>query len=293
AGGSKELKVNGKRVETIAYIYCVGSRQKPGNGEKANTYCSRYCCNATMHLAIKIAEKYPGIKQYHFYRDIRTYGKNELMYEEACKKGSVFIKYSEDEPPKVRKDKCKIIVETKDLLTDGLEIEVPADLVVLVTGMEPNSISELNEVLKLPIGRDGFFQEVHPKLRPVETTLAGMFIAGTAQGPKDIKETVASALAAAAKAASIALKKSLELEPFIAYVEPEKCNLSKNCIAECPFGAISIKSYETVGERAWVNPALCKGCGACVAVCPTEAIQIQGLTNRQIEEMIKTAGREV
>ncbi|MGB9725257.1 MAG: CoB--CoM heterodisulfide reductase iron-sulfur subunit A family protein [Fervidicoccaceae archaeon] len=293
AGGSKELKVNGKRVETIAYIYCVGSRQKPGNGEKANTYCSRYCCNATMHLAIKIAEKYPGIKQYHFYRDIRTYGKNELMYEEACKKGSVFIKYSEDEPPKVRKDKCKIIVETKDLLTDGLEIEVPADLVVLVTGMEPNSISELNEVLKLPMGRDGFFQEVHPKLRPVETTLAGMFIAGTAQGPKDIKETVASALAAAAKAASIALKKSLELEPFIAYVEPEKCNLSKNCIAECPFGAISIKSYETVGERAWVNPALCKGCGACVAVCPTEAIQIQGLTNRQIEEMIKTAGREV
>jgi heterodisulfide reductase subunit A len=277
----------------MAFIYCVGSRQKPAGEGKANTYCSRYCCNATMYTSLRILEKYPGIRLYHLYRDIRTYGKNELMYEEASRKGVVFIKYSEDEPPQVFKENGQLLVKVKDLLTEGIEVEIPVDLVVLVTGMEPMPNEKLNNILKLPIGRDGFYQEVHPKLRPVETTLAGFFIAGTAQGPKDIRETMASASAAAAKAAGIVLKKQLELEPFVAKVDPDKCNLSKNCIAECPYGAISIKEYEGKGEKAWVNPALCKGCGACVAVCPTGAIEIQGLTNEQVEDMIKAAAREV
>ncbi len=288
-----KLIVNGKEVRSLAFIYCVGSRQKPSSNGKANTYCSRYCCNATMYTALKLFERYPGITQYHIYRDIRTYGRYELMYEEASRKGAIFIKYSEDEPPQVLKENGKLIVKVKDLLTHREELEIPVDLVVLVVGMEPSENERLNELLKLPIGRDGFYQEVHPKLRPVETTLAGFLIAGTAQGPKDSREAMLSASAAAAKAASTVLRGVIELEPFVAFVDPAKCNLSKSCIAECPFGAITTKNYEGYGEKAWVNPVLCKGCGACVAVCPTGAIQIRGLTNKQVEDMIKAAAKEV
>ncbi len=288
------LVINGKEVKDLAFIYCVGSRQKPkGNNDKINTYCSRYCCNATMFTAIKLFERYRGIRQYHVYRDIRTYGKNELMYEKACKMGAVFVKYDENDPPKVYRNNNKLIVKVKDLLTEREELEIPVDLVVLVTGMEPNDNEKLNEILKLPTGRGGFYQEVHPKLRPVETTLAGFLIAGTAQGPKDSRESLLSASAAAAKAAGTVLKGFIELEPFVAFVDPEKCELSKTCIAECPYGAISVKNYEGFGKKAWVNPALCKGCGSCVAVCPVGAIQIRGLTNKQIEDMIKTSAKEV
>jgi heterodisulfide reductase subunit A len=287
------LVLNGRKIGTITFIYCVGSRALPGEG---HTYCSRYCCNATIYTALRIAEKYPKVKMYHLYRDIRTYGKHELLYEKASGKGMVFIKYgdsgSKEDAPKVLKDaNGNTIVKTKDLLTDNIEVEIPSDLVVLVVGMEPNENKDLNQILKLPIGPDGFYQEVHPKLKPVETTLAGFFIAGTAQGPKDTSESVSSALAAAAKAAGVTIRESLELEPFVAKVDPEKCNLSKMCISECPYGAISIKKYDKFGEKAWVNPALCKGCGACVAVCPTEAIQLQGLTNDQIIDMIKAGAR--
>lgn len=288
SNGNGKLLVNGKEVKSIAFIYCVGSRMKEGR-----TYCSRYCCNATMHAALVVASKFPGVKQYHFYRDIRTYGKNELMYEKASRSGAVFIKFPEDEPPRVIVENGGLIVRSKDLLTEGVTVDVPVDLVVLVTGMVPNENKELNEVLKLPVGNDGFYQEVHPKLRPVETTLAGFLIAGTAQGPKDIRETLASASAAAAKAGGIVLKGTLELEPFKAFVDPEKCNLSRECIAECPYMAITTKNYEGIGERAWVNPAICKGCGACVAVCPNNAIQIKGLTNEQIVDMIRAAAKEV
>ena len=287
-----ELKLGDKAVRTVVFIYCVGSREIPTGEEKVNSYCSRYCCNAVMNLSVRILDKFNGLKLYHLFRDIRTYGKHELMYEEACKRGVVFIKYDENQPPEVLTSDGKAVVKVKDLLTEGEELEIPSDLVVLVTGMEPAPNEKLNEILKLPIGRDGFYQEVHPKLRPVETTLAGMFIAGACQGPKDIRESVLSASAAAAKAAASVLSGRIELEPFVAFVDPERCNLSRRCIDECPYGAIQIKRYENLGEKAWVNEALCKGCGACVAVCPSGAINIRGLTNTQVEEMIKAAGRE-
>ncbi len=281
---------NGREIRTVVFIYCVGSRQPPGEG---NTYCSRYCCNATMHTTLSLLEKHPKTRVYHLYRDIRTYGKNELMYENASRKGVVFIKYSDSydkEYPKITlRDDGKIVVRTRDLLTEGELIDIPADMVVLVTGMEPQDNNELNNILKIPIGNDGFYQEIHPKLRPVETTIAGYFIAGACQGPKDISETLASSSAAAAKAAGIALRKELELEPFIAKVNEEKCNATGNCIRECPYSAITLRQTSN-GPKAWVNPAVCKGCGACVAVCPTEAIQLQGLTNKQIVDMIKAGG---
>ena len=284
-----------KDVKNIAFIYCVGSRQKKTGEEEVNEYCSRYCCKAAMYASLNLLKKYGDVKLYHFYRDIRTYGREELLYEDASKRGVVFIKYDEDNPPKVYKEGDRLIVKSKDLLTPiDEEIEVPVDMVVLVTGMVPrNGNEELHKVLKLSASRDRFLLEVHPKLKPVETAIAGTFLAGACQGPKDSLETLVSASAAASKAAAITMVNILELEPFVAYVDPVKCDLSKRCIDECEYGAIEIKEYPDIGEKAWVNEAKCKGCGACVAVCPTEAIQLKGLSNKQIRTMIKAMGKEV
>lgn len=288
-----KLLFNGKEIKDIAFIYCVGSRQVPTGEGKVNEYCSRYCCNSAIYTSIQLIEKFSNLRIYHIYRDIRTYGKNELYYEEAGKKGLVFLRFTEFDPPTVVEEDGKLIVSVKDVLTRGETIEIPVDLVVLVTGMVPRQNKELESILKLPIGRDGFYQEVHPKLRPVETSLYGILIAGCCQGPKDIKETVSSASAAAAKAAPLLVKGYIELEPFVAYVDPDKCNLSKKCIEECPYGAIEIREYEGKGEKAWVNEALCRGCGACVAVCPNEAINLKGLSLTQIRSMIKAMAGEV
>ena len=288
-----QFRYNGRTIRNVVFIYCVGSRQLFTGEEPVNEYCSRYCCNATMYISLKLLERYDDLNIYHVYRDIRTYGKNELLYEVASNSGIVFIRYDVNDPPKISAGANQLVVKVKDVLTGGEELEIPADLVVLVTGLVPRDNPKLNELFKLPIGKDGFYQEAHPKLRPVETNIGGLFITGCAQAPRDIGESVVSAEAAAAKAATIVLKKEIELEPFVAEVDPFKCELSKRCMEECPYGAIEIREYEGVGERAWVNEAKCKGCGACVAVCPTEAIQIRGLSNDQIKEMIRAAGKEV
>jgi len=159
--------------------------------------------------------------------------------------------------------------------------------------MVPRKTPELDELLRISRGRDRFYVEVHPKLRPVETAIGGIFIAGACQAPRDICETLSSASAAASKAATVTLRDVIELEPFKAEVDPNICDLSKKCIEICPYEAIEIKNYEGIGEKAWVNKAKCMGCGACVAVCPTEAIQLNGLTNEQIRAMIEAAGKEV
>jgi len=286
-----ELIFNGKVIKSIAFIYCVGSRQIVSGNGKTNEYCSRYCCNATIFRASEIHKKYPEIKTFHFYRDIRTYGSNELLYLRLGQNHAVFIKYPDDEPPKVYKEDGKIIVEAKDVIQGGNIVKIPVDLVVLVVGMEPNDIQHLRDVLKISAGKGGFLQEAHPKLRPVETLKSGIYIAGTAQAPRTISETLASASAAAAKVASMLIRGEIELEPRVAQVNPELCNLSKKCVEVCPTGAISFKEYDEYGLRAWVNEAMCMGCGACTAVCPTEAIQLRTLKTFQIKRMIEAAAK--
>ncbi len=289
----KEFSINGRRIKDIAFIYCVGSRQKKTDEEEVNEYCSRYCCNAAMHITLSMLNRYEGLRFYHLFRDIRTYGKYERLYENACKNGVIAIKYSEDEPPQVSMNGNRLTVNVKDILTFGENLELSVDAVVLVTGMVPRKNSELVNVLKVPVGKDRFYLEVHPKLRPVETVISGIYIGGTCQGPKDIRETLLSADAAASKASTITLINKIELEPFVAEVNPNICELSKLCISACPYEAIEIRNYEGIGERAWVNKAKCKGCGACVGVCPTEAIQLNGLTNEQIRGMIEALGKKV
>ena len=292
----KTLEYGGKEVRDVAFIYCVGSRQGGADGapategqgtrRKANQYCSRFCCNAAIGASLVLKKKFGGLTTYHLFRDMRTYGKNELMYEEAGRGGALFIRFDDDNPPVVTRKggRCSVVVKCSRI--ENQPIEVTADLVVLVTGMVPRLNEDLNVLLSLPIGSDGFYREIHQKLRPVETNLTGLLIAGTAQGPKNIRETLSSASAAAAKAAPFALKKELELEPFVAFVNPDQCDLNQDCVKECPYEAIEVRE-----GKAWVNTAKCKGCGACVAVCPTEAIQLKGFTNAQARAMIEAMAR--
>ena len=287
------LNYKGKKVKNIAYIYCVGSRQEASeNRPKPNKYCSRFCCNAAVHSAVSAGKIDSNINQYHLYRDMRTYGKNELLYEEAGKQGSVFIKYEPHEPPEVKTVDGTLLVSVRDRLVGGEEIEIGVDLVVLVTGMAPRKNEELVDVLKLPLGQDGFFNEIHPKLRPVETVIDGVFIAGTSQGPKTLAESVASSMAASSKSAALLMKGYVDLEPLIAVIDPEKCAWCDECTRACPYGAIEKDTYENK-DVAKIIPSLCKGGGACVPVCPNGAIDVKGYTDKQVTTMIDSLIKEV
>lgn len=273
-----KLEYNGREIKDIAFIYCVGSRNEE------HEYCSRYCCVATLNAAIGALEKFGDLRIYHIYRDIRAYGKYESYYEQAGTEGMLFIKYDPENPPVVEKSGTKLVVKVKDALTGGEELEVPVDLVVLSVGMEPE-MSDIFTMLRVPFSRDGFLQEVHPKLRPVETAIGGVLVAGTCQGPKDTVETTASASAAVAKADTYLVKGYAELEPFIAEIDPEKCDGCGECVDECPASAIRIENGKAV-----IKEALCKGCGACGAVCPTEAINLRGYYYDQLRRSIEAAG---
>jgi len=179
----------------------------------------------------------------------------------------------------------RLTVTTRDLLTGGEELTIPADLVVLVTGMVPRENDELVKVLKLPVGNDGFFNEIHPKLRPVETVVDGVFICGACQSPKNSAEAVTSGLAAVTQSAAMLKRGFAELDPLIAVVDAEKCEWCGACLAACPYEAP--RQVEVDGKAvAFIDKATCKGCGGCVPVCPTDAIDLQGYTDAQIRAMI-------
>ncbi len=286
-GTRGSLTYHGKPVHTIAYVYCVGSRQPGGN-----EYCSRFCCAATVHASLEVAALDKTVHQYHLYRDIRTYGKYELLYTESRKKGSVYMKFPDDTPPAVARDGAgRLTVTTRDTLTGGEELTIPADLVVLVTGMVPRQNDELMNVLKLPVGRDGFFNEIHPKLRPVETVVDGVLIAGACQGPKNSAESVASGLAAVTQSAAILKKGVAELDPLVAAVDADACTWCGKCLEACPYAAVEQITVDG-REVAAISATTCKGCGGCVPVCPEDAIDLRGYTDAQIRAMIDSLVEE-
>jgi heterodisulfide reductase subunit A len=294
------LEVQGRPVRDVALIHCVGSRQVDGIHEpqpdgRVNNYCSRVCCTATLQAANEIRDRFLQVNVYEFYQDIRAYGRgHEDYYEGASKKGVLFFRFTSDSPPVVEKagrtSSRPLKVRVKDTLTFGEDIETPVDLVVLSVGMMPNDISDLVDIFKLPVGTDRFLQEVHPKLRPVEMAVNGLLLAGTSQGPRDITESCASAAAAASKAAIALGKGYVELEPFVAQVDPTKCDGCGLCLPECSYeGALTMTEIEVDGQveqKALVNPALCMGCGACAAVCPHRAINVSGWTLDQFDSMV-------
>jgi heterodisulfide reductase subunit A len=289
-GGGERLLRDGREVRKVAFIYCVGSRQNAGQ-ENANRWCSRACCSAATHLAVLARKKFPKIQSYHFYRDMRTYGKFESLYEEAGKTGSIFLRFHEEHPPRVSREGDSLLVAVQDLSTGGDEVAVETDLVVLVTGMTARPNDELTRVLKLPIGTDRFYNEIHPKLRPVETVIDGVYIAGSCQGPKNAGESVVSSLAAVAKAAALLVKGYVDLQPFVAYVKADVCAWCGKCADACPYSAIEKIPYGDK-EVAQVVDVLCKGCGACLPACPLDATQLKGYSDEQIEAMIDVLARE-
>jgi heterodisulfide reductase subunit A len=181
-------------------------------------------------------------------------------------------------------------VQVKDYLTYGEEIEIPVDLVVLAVGMMPRQIDNLVNMLKVSRGSDRFLLEAHPKLRPVEMAVRGLVLAGTAQGPMNIQESLAAASAAAAKVASLLGQGRVDLPPFVARVDPAKCNGAGACVTAClEEGAIALQPFHENGvqvHRAVVTPANCTGCGACVGVCPNRAIDVQAWTLAQYDAMV-------
>ncbi len=277
----EELVYKDRKVKNIAYIYCVGSRQTEGE----NKYCSRYCCTAAIHTAVLAKKKYPEVQNYHFTRGIRTYGKQEIVYQESLNNGDLFMQSFEDAPPVVKQEGKDSFVTIKDVLTEDMEITVNADLVVLVTGMVPRKDNSIAGLLKVPIGRDKFFNEIHPKLRPVETVIDGIHIAGVCQGPKNITESINSALSAASKVNSLISQEEIELEPTLAKIHKHLCEWCDKCAEACPYDAIIKTEYngKTVAE---VNEPSCKGCGICLPVCPVNAIELTGYTDKEMESMI-------
>jgi len=295
--GTGPLEYEGSPVRSVAFIHCVGSRQvegvnKPQADGKINEYCSRVCCTATLQAMGDLREKRPDVAVYDFYQDIRAYGRgHEDYYERASKSGVIFVRYDGAAPPTVTrasaKDGAAALVRCVDGLTWQEEVEAAVDLVVLAVGMTPADAATLIESLKLPVGADRFLLEVHPKLRPVELAVNGVLIAGASQGPKDVTETTASASAAAVKATALLSRGYVDLDPFVAHVDAERCKGHGLCVEECPYtGAIAMTDYPDGARRAVVNPALCAGCGACVAVCPERAIDLAGWTLDQYDAMV-------
>jgi heterodisulfide reductase subunit A len=275
------LVYKGKEIRNIAYIYCVGSRQPEGE----NKYCSRYCCTTAIYASIQVKKKFLCINNYHFTRGIRTYGKQELLYSESLKAGDIYLQSYEEEPPVVLAENGKTMVKINDILTGKKEIAVEADLVVLVTGMVPRAKNNVATLFKLPKGRDSFFNEIHMKLRPVETVIDGITICGACQGPKNIMESANSALSAATKSYSYISRGELSIEPIIAKIDREKCTWCGLCAETCPYNAIKI-AKDGEKEIAVINDPVCKGCGMCLPVCPADAIELNAYTNMEMENMI-------
>lgn len=299
-GETKPLIWNDRAVRDVVVIHCVGSRQidgvhEPGEDGQVNDYCSRICCTATLQAVNELKDSHPGLNIYDLYEDIRTYGRgHEDYYNGAADRFVRFLRFHGEEQPEVvmapKGDPHPILVRVKDYLTWGEKLEIPADLVVLAVGMMPRKIDDLIRMLKISPGNDRFLAEVHPKLRPVETAVPGVILAGTAQGPMNIQESCAAASAAASKVSVLLSQGKVELEPFVARVDLAKCDGTGACVEVCCYeDAINLTDVKVEGQtvrRAVVTPANCSGCGACVSACPNRAIDVQGWTLDQFEAMV-------
>ncbi|MDE6591796.1 MAG: CoB--CoM heterodisulfide reductase iron-sulfur subunit A family protein [Oscillospiraceae bacterium] len=278
---------DGKHPHTIVFVQCVGSRDTSGCGKE---YCSKICCMYTAKHAMLTREKYPDTDVYVFYIDVRTPGKLfDEFYRRAVEQYGVH--YIKGMVGKVapRAD-GKLLVQASDLIANE-QLHIEADMVVLAAAIEPDkSARSIATMLTASMDTNDFFTEAHPKLRPVESPTAGVFLSGVCQGPKDIPETVSQASAAAAKVIGLLSKDKLTCNPCVAHSDELMCNGCSACEKVCPYGAITYSDKEfrqpdrTVAIRrvASVNEAVCQGCGACTVACPSGAMDLKGFSNKQI-----------
>jgi heterodisulfide reductase subunit A len=278
AGGPTDGEIvtaEGKKPERVAIIHCVGSRD-----EHAHPYCSRICCMYSLKQAHQVREK-TGAEVYDFYMDMRAFGKAyEEFYERVQEEGITFIRGRGAEVEVLPDGQLRVKGEDADL---GRLVAADVDLVILATAIEPQPDAERVAAL-FGLGRtpDGWFAEAHPKLRPVETSTAGVFLAGACQGPRDVPDTVAHAGAAALEAVRLFNQGEVTISPTVAVVEAAACVGCGECIPVCPYTAI----FRNGDKKAEINAALCQGCGTCVATCPAGAITALHFTDEEIVAQI-------
>ena len=277
-----------KHPHTIVFVQCVGSRCS-ACAEKGKEYCSKICCMYTAKHAMLTRDKYPDTEVYVFYIDVRTPGKNfDEFYRRAVEEYGV--KYIKGMVGKVVPEGDKLKVQASDLLSNK-QLHIDADLVVLAAAIEPDkSARSLATMLTASMDTNDFFTEAHPKLKPVESPTAGVFLSGVCQGPKDIPETVSQASAAAVKVVGLLAKDKLVGNPCVAHSNELMCNGCSSCERVCPYGAITYSDKEfrmpdrttKIRRVAVVNPAICQGCGACTVACPSGAMDLNGFSSAQI-----------
>jgi heterodisulfide reductase subunit A len=279
SGGKIIRPSDGKTPKRIVFVQCVGSRN-----EKTNPYCSRVCCMYATKQAVLIREKIPDASIIIFYIDLRAFGKGyEEFYKRAQMEGVRYVKGTVAEIFEDPKSK-NLILRAEDALLGAL-VEGEVDLVVLSIGLIPSfGTTLLSRILNISTSPDGFFREAHPKLRPMDTLVEGIFIAGAAQGPKDIPDCVAQASGAAQRASNLMSAGETMIEPITAEVDEGLCSQCLMCLATCPFNALIVKE-----KAVEVLETSCKGCGSCSAACPSGAIQMRHFSDEQILAELKEA----
>lgn len=273
-----ETLLEGEKDETLSHghivmMQCAGSRD-----EDYLPYCSRVCCNQAVKNALAARKRYPELRIDILYRDIRCYGLGELYYQRSRKEGINFIRYDpKTNIPDIQIDDENIVITVIDRSIQ-LPVLLQPDLFILSTGIQPSETEELASMLRIPRNSNGFFIEAHAKLRPVDLPSEGLFMAGTAHGPKDSSETISQAQAAVARATTILAREKLQMSGVVSKVDPANCAVCLTCVRACPYGVPFINE----NHAAEINPALCQGCGICVAECPAKTISLGRFEDKNI-----------
>lgn len=272
--GEGPVGPGGQPARSVAFLQCIGSRDASAGA----AHCSRVCCMVSVRQAEEVRARNPGASVQVLYMDLRAYARGaEEAYEAAARNGVLFRRGSASE---VYRKGESLAVRFEDTLL-GRAQELEADLVVLACGARPgDGAVELGRALRIASGPDGFFLEAHPKLRPVETASAGVYLAGACQGPKSIDEAVVSGAAAASRVGALLLRGRIDVDPAVAEVDPDRCAGCGLCAPLCPGGALSPLAH--TGRMA-AEPTLCQGCGACAAVCPSKAVSLR---HHRVEQVL-------
>ena len=272
-----------KNGTSAVFIQCVGSR------EPQRPHCSKICCTFSVQKALELKERNPEMDVYIIYRDLRTYGEREDLYKEARAKGVIFIRFNPENKPVVEETEeggLKVTVVDHVLQRP---ISLTPDFITLASAIETRGLDELAQMFKVPVSQDGFFMEVHMKLRPVDFATDGIFVCGLAHYPKPIDESIAQAQAAAARAATILAQKKIEVEGVVSTVDQSLCRGCGECVEACPYGAPELVEITEGVQVSQIQEALCKGCGACAVACPTGAAAIRHFTDHEVLTMVEAA----
>jgi heterodisulfide reductase subunit A len=284
----REIIENSERLKTAqaaAFILCVGSRtpERP--------YCNKVCCAHSVENAIKLKTINPEMDVYILYRDMRTYGEREALYQRARELGVIFIRHRLADLPRVEEADGRLKITVTDQIMQR-PVSFTVDFLNLATTIIPHQNAPLAELYKVPLNAEGFFTEAHAKIRPVEASTEGIYMAGLCHYPKPLQESVAEALACASRANTVLSKDFLQLESIISNPIDANCDGCAFCVDTCPFQAITLLEYMKEGDirkTVEVNPIQCKGCGSCMATCPKAGIYVAGFTPEQLEAQVDAA----